>query len=191
MLLIPKFFLYLKQTLMFFISLWSTCWSLSSIIYFVLSCSGGFFIAVKEVSLLDQGDQGRQSIHQLEQVRWLLSFVGCSYYASLISVLHFFFIIDFWEGSSRHLCFVFLCFVQEIALLSQFEHENIVQYYGTAKVHFFAFHPFLWLMLSQVFLVHLCGFVEVGSNWSETVTGQIRQVFMAALMTQISGPLIK
>ncbi|GFY96872.1 MAPK/ERK kinase kinase 1 [Actinidia rufa] len=50
--------------------------------------SGGFFIAVKEVSLLDQGDQGRQSIHQLEQ---------------------------------------------EIALLSQFEHENIVQYYGTAK----------------------------------------------------------
>ncbi|PSS17541.1 Mitogen-activated protein kinase kinase kinase [Actinidia chinensis var. chinensis] len=49
---------------------------------------GGFFIAVKEVSLLDQGDQGRQSIHQLEQ---------------------------------------------EIALLSQFEHENIVQYYGTAK----------------------------------------------------------
>ncbi|KAL7176472.1 hypothetical protein ACSBR2_029912 [Camellia fascicularis] len=49
---------------------------------------GGFFIAVKEVSLLDQGDQGRQSISQLEQ---------------------------------------------EIALLSQFEHENIVRYYGTDK----------------------------------------------------------
>ncbi|XP_062099190.1 mitogen-activated protein kinase kinase kinase 1-like [Humulus lupulus] len=46
----------------------------------------GFFFAVKEVSLLDQGDQGKQSIYQLEQ---------------------------------------------EIALLSQFEHENIVQYYGT------------------------------------------------------------
>ncbi|KAL6984461.1 mitogen-activated protein kinase kinase kinase [Sarracenia purpurea var. burkii] len=49
---------------------------------------GGFFIAVKEVSLLDQGDLGKQSIHQLEQ---------------------------------------------EIALLSLFEHENIVQYYGTDK----------------------------------------------------------
>ncbi|TKY74319.1 Mitogen-activated protein kinase kinase kinase 1 [Spatholobus suberectus] len=46
----------------------------------------GFFFAVKEVSLLDQGNQGKQSIYQLEQ---------------------------------------------EIALLSQFEHENIVQYYGT------------------------------------------------------------
>ncbi|KAL2520065.1 Mitogen-activated protein kinase kinase kinase 1 [Forsythia ovata] len=49
---------------------------------------GGFFFAVKEVSLLDQGDEGKQSIIQLEQ---------------------------------------------EIALLSQFEHENIVQYYGATK----------------------------------------------------------
>ncbi|CAI9114658.1 OLC1v1015429C1 [Oldenlandia corymbosa var. corymbosa] len=48
----------------------------------------GFFFAVKEVSLLDQGEEARQSIYQLEQ---------------------------------------------EIALLSQFEHENIVQYYGTQK----------------------------------------------------------
>lgn len=48
----------------------------------------GFFFAVKEVSLLDQRDEGRQSIIQLEQ---------------------------------------------EIALLRQFEHENIVQYYGTEK----------------------------------------------------------
>ncbi|KAJ4835407.1 hypothetical protein Tsubulata_014439 [Turnera subulata] len=48
----------------------------------------GFFFAVKEVSLLDQGSQAKQSIYQLEQ---------------------------------------------EIALLSQFEHENIVQYYGTQK----------------------------------------------------------
>ncbi|MED6191716.1 hypothetical protein PIB30_003059 [Stylosanthes scabra] len=46
----------------------------------------GFFFAVKEVSLLDQDNQGKQSIYQLEQ---------------------------------------------EIALLSQFEHENIVQYFGT------------------------------------------------------------
>ncbi|XP_051139384.1 mitogen-activated protein kinase kinase kinase 1-like [Andrographis paniculata] len=49
---------------------------------------GGFFFAVKEVSLLDQGDAGKQRIIQLEQ---------------------------------------------EIALLSQFKHENIVQYYGTKR----------------------------------------------------------
>ncbi|KZV33052.1 Mitogen-activated protein kinase kinase kinase [Dorcoceras hygrometricum] len=48
----------------------------------------GFFFAVKEVSLLDQGDEGKQRIIQLEQ---------------------------------------------EIALLSQFEHENIVRYYGTKR----------------------------------------------------------
>ncbi|KAK1354034.1 Protein kinase domain-containing protein [Heracleum sosnowskyi] len=46
---------------------------------------GGFFLAVKEVSLLDQGVQGKQSIYQ------------------------------------------------EISLLSKFEHENIVQYYGTCR----------------------------------------------------------
>ncbi|PWA75118.1 mitogen-activated protein kinase kinase kinase 1 [Artemisia annua] len=51
-------------------------------------CDGGYFIAVKEVSLLDSGELGRQSVVQLEQ---------------------------------------------EIALLSQFEHENIVRYYGTDK----------------------------------------------------------
>ncbi|CAK8566285.1 unnamed protein product [Lathyrus sativus] len=56
----------------------------------------GFFFAVKEVSLLDQGDQGKQSVYQLEQ---------------------------------------------EIVLLSRFEHDNIVQYYGTemdeSKLHIF------------------------------------------------------
>ncbi|KAL5076581.1 hypothetical protein RYX36_015565 [Vicia faba] len=56
----------------------------------------GIFFAVKEVSLLDQGDQGKQSVYQLEQ---------------------------------------------EIALLSRFEHDNIVQYYGTemdeSKLHIF------------------------------------------------------
>lgn len=51
-------------------------------------CDGGYFIAVKEVSLLDQGELGRQSVFQLEQ---------------------------------------------EIALLSQFQHENIVRYHGTDK----------------------------------------------------------
>ncbi|VFQ69521.1 unnamed protein product [Cuscuta campestris] len=49
---------------------------------------GGFFFAVKEVSLLDQCEEGRQRICNLEH---------------------------------------------EIALLRQFEHENIVQYYGTEK----------------------------------------------------------
>ncbi|KAH7679480.1 Mitogen-activated protein kinase kinase kinase protein [Dioscorea alata] len=48
----------------------------------------GFFFAVKEVSLLDQGNNAKQCILQLEQ---------------------------------------------EIALLSQFEHDNIVQYVGTDK----------------------------------------------------------
>ncbi|KAL1289669.1 hypothetical protein AAHE18_20G076900 [Arachis hypogaea] len=48
----------------------------------------GFFFAVKEVSLLDEGSQGKQSIFQLQQ---------------------------------------------EIYLLSQFEHENIVRYLGTDK----------------------------------------------------------
>uniref|UniRef100_A0A7N0TKK6 mitogen-activated protein kinase kinase kinase n=1 Tax=Kalanchoe fedtschenkoi TaxID=63787 RepID=A0A7N0TKK6_KALFE len=48
----------------------------------------GFFCAIKEVSLVDQGSQAKQSILQLEQ---------------------------------------------EIDLLSQFEHENIVRYHGTDK----------------------------------------------------------
>ncbi|KAK7302460.1 hypothetical protein RJT34_13350 [Clitoria ternatea] len=48
----------------------------------------GIFFAVKEVSLLDDGSQGKQSIFQLQQ---------------------------------------------EISLLSQFQHDNIVRYYGTDK----------------------------------------------------------
>ncbi|KAK7319348.1 hypothetical protein RJT34_04068 [Clitoria ternatea] len=48
----------------------------------------GFFFAVKEVSLLDEGTLGKQSISQLQQ---------------------------------------------EISLLSQFEHDNIVRYYGSDK----------------------------------------------------------
>ncbi|KGN50986.1 mitogen-activated protein kinase kinase kinase 1 [Cucumis sativus] len=54
-------------------------------VYEAISEDGTFF-ALKEVSLLDEDSQGRQSIYQLQQ---------------------------------------------EIALLSEFEHENIVQYYGT------------------------------------------------------------
>ncbi|GAY58405.1 hypothetical protein CUMW_186770 [Citrus unshiu] len=52
------------------------------------SFGDGFFFAVKEVSLQDQGTQGEQSVLQLEQ---------------------------------------------EISLLSRFEHDNIVQYFGTEK----------------------------------------------------------
>lgn len=40
----------------------------TSIYFLFVCCSGGCFIAVKEVSLLDQGEQGRQSVLQLEQV---------------------------------------------------------------------------------------------------------------------------
>lgn len=37
-------------------------------VHCLLCCSDGFFFAVKEVSLLDQGDEGKQRIMQLEQV---------------------------------------------------------------------------------------------------------------------------
>lgn len=43
--------------------------AVSDDIYVSFSCSDGFFFAVKEVSLLDQGSLGKQSIYQLEQVR--------------------------------------------------------------------------------------------------------------------------
>lgn len=39
-------------------------------------CRDGFFFAVKQVSLLDQGNQGRQSVYQLEQVRWDFSLLS-------------------------------------------------------------------------------------------------------------------
>ena len=42
---------------------------ISIFIYLFIFCSDGFFFAVKEVSLLDQGGKGKQSIYQLEQVR--------------------------------------------------------------------------------------------------------------------------
>lgn len=39
------------------------------LLIFVPPYSDGSLIAVKEVSLLDQGSQGKQSVSQLEQVR--------------------------------------------------------------------------------------------------------------------------
>ncbi|RHN55995.1 putative mitogen-activated protein kinase kinase kinase STE-STE11 family [Medicago truncatula] len=62
------------------------CMSKVSIIGGALTQRDGFFFAVKQASLLDQGIRGKQSVFQLEH---------------------------------------------EIALLSQFEHENIVRYIGT------------------------------------------------------------
>ncbi|KAI3847932.1 hypothetical protein MKW92_002136 [Papaver armeniacum] len=61
----------------------------------------GFFFAVKEICVSDLGNQGRQSVYQLEQ---------------------------------------------EVALLSQFEHENIVQYLGTDKAEGNKLYIFLELV---------------------------------------------
>lgn len=52
------------------------------------SCSDGFFFAVKEVSLLDQGSQGKQSIFQLQQVGELILLVK-AYCILYIYVFHF------------------------------------------------------------------------------------------------------
>ncbi|CAI0395443.1 unnamed protein product [Linum tenue] len=55
----------------------------------VFCCSDGFFFAIKEVSLLDQGSQGRQSIYQLEQV------IGCGLLFSLALAFFFFVVVAF------------------------------------------------------------------------------------------------
>lgn len=129
----------------------------TSLIMSFLSCSCGCFIAVKEVSLLDKGSQGVQRVYQLEQVRGL-----CCVW-SYVLVLH---TCTNWFSNSMWLepgftvvseilffsfsvcLFGFFFFLfQEIALLSQFEHQNIVQYYGTAKVLLFIFFLFLSLNL--------------------------------------------
>ncbi|GKU87703.1 hypothetical protein SLEP1_g2062 [Rubroshorea leprosula] len=138
--------------------------------------SDGFFFALKEVSLLDQGSQERQSIFQLEQEIELLSqfehenivqYYGtdkgcaCTYRHFFVSpivehfslLLHmtlflllindhvyrsydgFFFAVkevSLLDQGSQGRQSIFQL-EQEIELLSQFEHENIVQYYGTDK----------------------------------------------------------
>lgn len=112
-------------------------------LFWFIACSDGIFFAVKEVSLLDEGSQGKQSVYQLEQVRCLkwsccnflimpiYPFVYCMLYG-IRSVLLI--IISCWNSLLRPPFFYF--YVQEIDLLSKFEHENIVQYLGTAKVLF-------------------------------------------------------
>ena len=90
------------------------------------SCSDGFFFAVKEVPLLDQGAQGQQSIFQLRQVG------GRNF---LMEAYGLFYIIIFWQKFLIESITLRLAF-KEIYLLSQFKHENIVRYLGTDKVRY-------------------------------------------------------
>lgn len=77
---------------------------------------------MKEVSLLDQGSNAQQSILALEQVILMINLIISSV------VCYGTFAITLSSSNFKFHGF------QEIALLSQFEHENIVQYYGTDKV---------------------------------------------------------
>ncbi|XP_051124302.1 mitogen-activated protein kinase kinase kinase 1-like [Andrographis paniculata] len=86
----------------------------------------GFFFAVKEVSLLDQGDEAKQRIIQLEQ---------------------------------------------EIALLSQFEHENIVQYYETKKDE-----SHLYIFLELVTKGSLLSLYQKYVLWDSQVSAYTRQI---------------
>ncbi|XP_059648122.1 mitogen-activated protein kinase kinase kinase 1-like [Cornus florida] len=86
----------------------------------------GFFFAVKEVSLLDQGSQGKQSILQLEQ---------------------------------------------EISLLSQFEHGNIVQYLGTDKDD-----SKLYIFLELVTKGSLANLYQKYQLWDSQVSVYTRQI---------------
>jgi hypothetical protein len=116
---------------------------------------------VKEVSLLDQGSQGKQSVYQLEQVRQAYTLFWCNILVLSTDILYK---LDNILGLESLSCSIFLflprfyfliqcCFFQEIDLLSQFEHENIVQYYGTAKVPYF-FHVFSVLNNKIAITVH-------------------------------------
>lgn len=96
-------------------------------------CRHGFFFAVKEVSLLDEGSQGKQRIVQLEQVFYKLFFLLIR--LDLCCILIF--------------CLNYLYCFQEISLLSQFQHENIVRYLGTDTVCIFSFTINCTLFLEQ------------------------------------------
>ena len=136
--------------------------SLTHLFIYYFFCSDRIIFAVKEASLLDQGSQGKQSIYQLEQVRRMSSSKEMLIKYGLIFLI---FVIKFFElfffvhhhypqvhcihgycskeqllvdlGCIMGFFFLILSLlVQEISLLSQFEHENIVRYYGTNKVCF-------------------------------------------------------
>ncbi|XP_057803525.1 mitogen-activated protein kinase kinase kinase 1-like [Salvia miltiorrhiza] len=86
----------------------------------------GLFFAVKEVSLLDQGSQGQQSIFQLEQ---------------------------------------------EISLLKQFQHENIVRYLGTDKDD-----GKLYIFLELVTKGSLAKLYNKYQLWDSQVSSYTRQI---------------
>ncbi|KAH6813526.1 hypothetical protein C2S51_022544 [Perilla frutescens var. frutescens] len=86
----------------------------------------GLFFAVKEVSLLDQGSQGQQSIYQLEQ---------------------------------------------EILLLRQFQHDNIVRYLGTDKDD-----GKLYIFLELVTKGSLAKLYEKYQLWDSQVSSYTRQI---------------
>lgn len=86
----------------------------------------GLFFAVKEVSLLDQGSQGQQSIYQLEQ---------------------------------------------EISLLRQFQHDNIVRYLGTDKDD-----AKLYIFLELVTKGSLAKLYDKYQLWDSQVSSYTRQI---------------
>ena len=59
---------------------------------------------------------------------------------------------------------IYLFIFQEIDLLSQFQHENIVQYHGTAKVLFSVFHTIFCLSVAfgVCFLIYI---IDIFCYW--------------------------
>lgn len=94
----------------------------------LMVCSDGFSFAVKEVSYPDQYVEGMQIINRLEQVSDQVQQMTLSLSTALaVSLVK--------KSLSRLLLVISLSsplfFLQAISLRGTFEHENIVQYYGT------------------------------------------------------------
>ena len=73
-------------------SIMNGSWSVICASLFIINspcplCSDGFFFAVKEVSLLDQGSQGKQSVYYLEQVRRVFILIWCNVLVLSIDIL--------------------------------------------------------------------------------------------------------
>ena len=74
-------------------------------------------------------------------------------------------IISCWDSlSCSSSSFIYLFIFQEIDLLSQFQHENIVQYHGTAKVLFSVFHTIFCLSVAfgVCFLIYI---IDIFCYW--------------------------